>query len=62
MAGLKPKDLVGIPWRVAFALQADGWWLQPEEIDRAAQAKKEREIKLRLGKEIVGALAKRLFT
>ena len=24
-AGLKPKDLVGIPWRVAFALQADGW-------------------------------------
>ena len=25
--GLKPKDLVGIPWRVAFALQADGWWL-----------------------------------
>jgi DNA modification methylase len=27
-AGLKPKDLVGIPWRVAFALQADGWWLR----------------------------------
>ncbi len=25
IAGLKPKDLVGIPWRVAFALQADGW-------------------------------------
>lgn len=24
--GLKPKDLIGIPWRVAFALQADGWW------------------------------------
>lgn len=24
----KPKDLVGIPWRVAFALQADGWYLQ----------------------------------
>ncbi|MBX9911177.1 MAG: site-specific DNA-methyltransferase [Beijerinckiaceae bacterium] len=24
--GLKPKDLVGIPWRVALALQADGWW------------------------------------
>ena len=23
--GLKPKDLVGLPWRVAFALQADGW-------------------------------------
>lgn len=28
--GLKPKDLVGIPWRVAFALQADGWWLRQE--------------------------------
>jgi DNA modification methylase len=26
--GLKSKDLVGIPWRVAFALQADGWWLR----------------------------------
>ncbi len=25
---LKPKDLVGIPWLVAFALQADGWWLR----------------------------------
>jgi DNA modification methylase len=24
----KPKDLLGIPWRVAFALQADGWWLR----------------------------------
>lgn len=26
--GLKPKDLVGIPWRVAFALQEAGWWLR----------------------------------
>ena len=26
--GLKPKDLVGIPWRVAFALQAAGWYLR----------------------------------
>ena len=26
--GLKPKDLIGLPWRVAFALQADGWWLR----------------------------------
>lgn len=26
--GLKNKDLVGIPWRVAFALQADGWYLR----------------------------------
>jgi DNA modification methylase len=31
-AGLKPKDLVGIPWRVAFALQLDGWWLRQEII------------------------------
>ena len=30
IAGLKPKDLVGIPWRVAFALQADGWWLRSD--------------------------------
>lgn len=30
--GLKPKDLVGIPWRVAFALQKDGWWLRSEII------------------------------
>jgi DNA modification methylase len=29
-ASLKPKDLVGIPWRVAFALQADGWWLRSD--------------------------------
>jgi DNA modification methylase len=26
--GLKPKDLCGVPWRVAFALQAAGWWLR----------------------------------
>ena len=26
--GLKPKDLMGIPWRLAFALQADGWYLR----------------------------------
>jgi hypothetical protein len=29
---LKPKDLVGIPWRVAFALQADGWYLRQDII------------------------------
>lgn len=28
--GLKAKDLVGIPWRVAFALQADGWYLRSD--------------------------------
>ena len=30
--GLKPKDLVGIPWRVAFALQSDGWYLRSDII------------------------------
>lgn len=29
---IKPKDLVGIPWRVAFALQADGWYLRQDII------------------------------
>jgi len=30
--GLKAKDLVGIPWRVALALQADGWWLRSDVV------------------------------
>lgn len=30
--GIKPKDLIGIPWRVAFALQADGWYLRSDVI------------------------------
>lgn len=30
--GIKPKDLVGIPWMTAFALRADGWWLRQEII------------------------------
>ena len=29
---LKPKDLIGIPWRLAFALQADGWFLRSDII------------------------------
>jgi len=32
MGSLKPKDLCGIPWRVAFALQAEGWWLRSDVI------------------------------
>lgn len=28
--GLKPKDLIGIPWRVAFALRDDGWYLRSD--------------------------------
>ena len=31
-SGIKHKDLCGIPWRVAFALQADGWWLRQDII------------------------------
>src|SRR5262245_29838194 len=29
---LKPKDLMGIPWRFAFAMQEDGWWLRQDII------------------------------
>ena len=32
VVSLKPKDLIGIPWRVAFALQADGWYLRQDII------------------------------
>jgi len=32
MGDAKPKDLIGIPWRVAFALQADGWYLRQDII------------------------------
>lgn len=31
-SGFKPKDLIGIPWRVAFALRADGWYLRQDII------------------------------
>jgi len=30
--GLKPKDLIGIPWILAFALRADGWYLRQDII------------------------------
>jgi len=30
--GLKPKDLIGVPWRLALALQADGWYLRSDII------------------------------
>lgn len=32
LKGLKPKDLIGVPWEVAFALRADGWYLRQELI------------------------------
>ncbi len=31
-AGLKQKDLIGIPWLLAFALRADGWWLRNDNV------------------------------
>ncbi|HPE57900.1 MAG TPA: site-specific DNA-methyltransferase [Bacteroidales bacterium] len=30
--GLKPKDLIGLPWRIAFALQEEGWYLRSDII------------------------------
>lgn len=36
--GLKDKDLVGVPWRAALALQADGWWLRNDIIWRKKNA------------------------
>jgi DNA modification methylase len=32
VSGLKPKDLIGMPWRIALALQADGWYLRSDII------------------------------
>lgn len=32
VSGCKPKDLIGIPWMVAFALRADGWYLRSDII------------------------------
>jgi DNA modification methylase len=32
LAGIKEKDLIGIPWMLAFALRADGWWLRQDII------------------------------
>jgi len=36
--GLKPKDLIGVPWRLALALQAAGWWLRSELIGHKPNA------------------------
>ena len=30
--GIKPKDMIGIPWMLAFALRADGWYLRQDII------------------------------
>lgn len=34
MPGIKPKDLVGVPWMIAFALRADGWYLRDAIVGR----------------------------
>jgi len=47
--GLKPKDLIGIPWMVAFALRADGWYLRQEIIWSKPNAMPE-SVKDRCGK------------
>jgi DNA modification methylase len=39
--GLKHKDLIGIPWRIAFALQADGWYLRMDNIWHKTNAQPE---------------------
>ena len=39
--GLKPKDLIGVPWRLAFALQEAGWWLRSEVIWHKTNAQPE---------------------
>ncbi len=41
VAGLKVKDLVGVPWMLAFALRSDGWWLRSEVIWLKPNAKPE---------------------
>lgn len=38
---LKPKDLIGIPWRIALALQETGWWLRADIIWNKSDARKE---------------------
>lgn len=40
-AGLKAKDLIGAPWRVAFALQAAGWWLRSDIVWSKTNARPE---------------------
>lgn len=40
--GLKNKDLIGVPWRVALALQADGWYLRSDVIWSKPNAMPER--------------------
>ena len=41
LAELKPKNLIGVPWRLAFALQGAGWWLRSEVIWHKPNARSE---------------------
>lgn len=42
--GSKPKDLIGIPWRLAFALQSDGWYLRSDIVWHKPNARKRKKI------------------
>jgi len=57
--GLKPKDLVGIPWMTAFALRADGWWLRSANVwakpNGMPESQRDRPV---VGHEYVFQLAK----
>lgn len=44
-SGLKPKDLMGVPWRLALALQNDGWWLRSDLIWVKSLDRSEQELK-----------------
>jgi site-specific DNA-methyltransferase (cytosine-N4-specific) len=44
-AGLKPKDLLGIPWRLAFMLQNDGWYLRTDIIGHKPNGQPESVVK-----------------
>jgi DNA modification methylase len=44
LPGLKPKDLIGIPWRLALALQADGWYLRDPIVWAKAEVNDDDEL------------------
>jgi len=53
--GLKPKDLIGVPWRLALALQADGWWLRSDIVWCKGLDRSEQELEAQA--EVEAALA-----
>jgi DNA modification methylase len=44
VSGLKPKDVIGIPWRLALALQADGWYLRDPIVWAKAEVNDDDEL------------------